>query len=94
VVQTLYYEDLIILPCQYNYRYCFGMKRRNWPTVDSLDGVKIYHNKLCADEAKKSLPIKEKADLPVLEPRRAPKTKSEEYFMRLKNRIKNSHIIR
>ena len=52
VVQTLHYEQLRILPCQYNYRCHLHKHRRGWPTVESLDGVKIYHNALCMDEAK------------------------------------------
>jgi len=94
VVQTLYYDELIILPCQYNFRYCFGRKRRNWPTVDHLDGIKLYHNKLCIENAKNAMPVKEKANLLMLKRISAPKTKVSEYYMRLKNRIKNPHIIR
>src|SRR5437764_275695 len=53
VIQTKYYARLRILPCQYNYRSYFKKKQRGWPTVWHLDGVLIYHNAVCMDEAKR-----------------------------------------
>jgi hypothetical protein len=65
------YDKLIILPCQYNYRAYLNVRRRNWPTVTNLDGVKIYHNRTCIEAAKKLLPV---APMPVLKPLPADKT--------------------
>ena len=54
VLHTLYYDQLILLPSQYNYRAFLAPKRiRGWPTVTHLDGVMIYHNSFCIDAAKK-----------------------------------------
>jgi lipopolysaccharide biosynthesis glycosyltransferase len=57
VINTLFYDQLIILPCQYNYRGMLNIRRRGWATVSNLDGVKIYHCRLCVEAAKKILPF-------------------------------------
>jgi len=76
VVQTCYFDRLTILPSQFNWRAlhrknvrswqtCF----RNWPRVDSLDGVYIYHNQHCIDEVLDTLKTEQpapRAILPVL----------------------------
>lgn len=57
VVQTSYSDQLTILPTQFNWRALYRKNFRswhhhfrNWPRVDSLDGVRIYHNQHCVDE--------------------------------------------
>jgi hypothetical protein len=66
VIQTRYYDRLRILPCQYNYRAYLNRRQSGWPTVQHLDGVLIYHNGSCLDEAKKLTGIKPRATLPPL----------------------------
>lgn len=72
VVHTRHYERLIILPCQYNFRAHFRKKVKGWPTVETLDGVKVYHNAESMPEAKKLMSVKPLADLPELEADAAP----------------------
>jgi len=63
VVQTSFFERLTVLPPQYNWRALYkknfrGWQHnfRNWPRVDSLDGVQIYHNQHCVDDVLAALP--------------------------------------
>lgn len=51
VVYAKYLDKLILLPCIYNYRAYYKRKVWGWPTTNSFDGVKIYHN----DEWQKAL---------------------------------------
>lgn len=51
VVQTRHHRDLVILPCQFNFRPYLGRPRRGWPAVAHLDGVSIYHNGECIEQA-------------------------------------------
>ena len=66
VIQTKHFDRLRILPSQYNYRAYLNRKQQDWPTVQHLDGVLIYHNASCMDEAKKLPPVKSRAALPAL----------------------------
>ena len=66
VIQTRYFDRLRILPCQYNFRAYLNRRQRGWPTVRHLDGVCIYHNAACMDEAKLLTAPKIRADLPPL----------------------------
>ncbi|MDB6018289.1 MAG: hypothetical protein JWR19_2778 [Pedosphaera sp.] len=86
VIQTLYYEQLIILPCQYNYRPYIGLKKSNWPTLNELDGVVCYHNSYCIEHAKRLLPVKTHAELPPLEADANPLTMREQFWRRLQQR--------
>jgi hypothetical protein len=93
VVQTRYYDQLILLPCQYNYRaFLAPAGARQWPTVTHLDGVKIYHNSACIEAAKKLLPVKPLAELPDLPVDPAPLTPRQQFMRRLKERLK-PHIV-
>ena len=92
VIHTRYYDQLRILPCQYNYRCYFGMTKKGWPTVTHLEGVMIYHNGFCIEAAKRLLPIRPKADLPPLAPDARPLTRNEQLWRRLKQRLR-PHII-
>jgi len=92
VVQTRYYDQMIILPCQYNFRAHFRQKVRGWPTVNSLDGVKIYHNAHSMPEAKKLTSVKPLADLPPLDPDTAPLTDWQKFMRKVQLRFQPHHV--
>jgi hypothetical protein len=87
VIQTKYFDRLRLLPCQYNYRAYVNRKQRGWPTVTHLDGVFIYHNAACMDEAKKLPPVKPKALLPALPQDARPLSDREMFWRKLKLRL-------
>ena len=87
VIQTKYYDQLRILPCQYNYRSYLNKKQRGWPTVSHLDGVRIYHNAACMDEAKRLPPVKARAELPELAADGRPLTPREQFWRRARQRL-------
>ena len=93
VLQTKYFDRLRILPCQYNYRAYLNRKQRGWPTVTHLDGVKIYHNATCMDEAKKLGPVKAKAELAPLPEDKRPLTEKEQFWRRFWLRFEK-HVIK
>ncbi len=70
VVYTRYYDQLTILPPQYNWRASFQKDMlvdfRKWPRVDSLDGVMIYHNHKCIREVAAALRLQPPGDRAVL----------------------------
>lgn len=86
VLQTLYWDQLVVLPTQYNYRAYLHHGRQGWPVVDQLDGVVIYHNAFCIDAARKLLPVRPRAALPALAPDPAPLTPREQFWRRLEHR--------
>jgi hypothetical protein len=88
VIQAKYYDRLRILPCQYNYRAYLNRKQRGWPTVTHLDGVMIYHNATCLEEARKLGASQAKATLPSLPPDGHPLTKKEQFWRRLATRLR------
>ena len=87
VIQTKYFDRLRILPCQYNYRAYLKKKQSGWPTVEHLDGVLLYHNAACMDEAKKLPPVKARAELPPLSDDGGPLTSKSQFWRRLQNRF-------
>lgn len=91
VIQTRHFDRLRILPCQYNYRAylkgTYDTKRRGWPTVDTLDGVMIYHNATCMPKVKKLPPFKRHATLPVLPVDGRPLTPREQFWRRARNKF-------
>ena len=93
VVQTKFYDRLRILPTQYNFRGYLNRKQRGWPTVTHLDGVVIYHNASCMDEAKKLGPVKVRADLPPLPKDAAPLNEQEQFWRKMRQRFV-PHVIR
>jgi hypothetical protein len=93
VIQTRYYDQLRILPCQYNYRAYLNKRQRGWPTVTHLDGVMIYHNASCMDEAKALGRVKAKADLPALVPDGHPLRPSEQFWRKFRLRLR-PHVIK
>jgi hypothetical protein len=57
VMLTNYFERLVILPSQFNWRAFYKASYRSWrngwrgwPRSDSLDGVYLYHNNYCLRE--------------------------------------------
>jgi hypothetical protein len=58
VIQTSYFDQLTVLPSQYNWRAFYRRNStrswhnlfRAWPRVDSLDGICIYHNHHCCEQ--------------------------------------------
>jgi hypothetical protein len=93
VVQTRYYDQMIILPSQYNYRAFLAPARNpRWPTLTNLDGVMIYHNSTCIEAAKKLLPVKPKAVLPDFPQDSAPLTPRQQKWRRIQERLK-PHIV-
>ena len=93
VVQTKYFDQVRILPNQFNYRAYLNRKQRGWPTVSHLDGVLIYHNASCMDEAKQLGPVKARADLPPLPADGAPLNDKQQFWRRLRQRFV-PHVIR
>ena len=92
VVQTCYYDQLRILPCQYNFRANFRVPQRGVPMVDHLDGVVVYHNSASMELAKKLVGPKAKAELPELPRDPAPVTPFGQSWRRLKQRLR-PHIV-
>ncbi len=93
VVQTKYFDQLRILPSQFNYRAYLNKKQRGWPTVSHLDGVLIYHNASCMDEAKKLGPVKSRAELAPLPRDPAPLNEKEQFWRRFHQRFVK-HVIK
>lgn len=93
VVQTRYYDQMIILPCQYNFRADYKVRARGWPKVDHLDGVKIYHNARCVDEVRKLASVQPLADLPPLEPDRGLLKPWEKFLRKVQLRLQR-HIVK
>jgi lipopolysaccharide biosynthesis glycosyltransferase len=88
VVHALFYDDTIILPCQYNYRPCLApVKKRDWPTVTHLDGVKVYHNIFSLEQARKLIPVKSQAELEPLPVDPGPLTSRQQFWRRLHHRL-------
>jgi hypothetical protein len=95
VVHTRYYDELILLPCQYNYRPCLAPTRvRGWPTVDHLDGVRIYHNVYSLEAARKLLPVASRARLEDLPPDAGELTPFQRFCRRAQHRLFYRHKVR
>jgi hypothetical protein len=65
VLHTKHFDDLIILPSQYNWRAAYRKNQRVgippvrfWPRRDCLDGVYLYHNAGCLDEVLRDIAVK------------------------------------
>jgi len=93
VIHTRYYEQVVALPGQYNFRAHYKFRQRGWPTVQSLDGVVIYHNSTCIAEAKKAIPVKRHAELPPLEPDHGPLSDWQKFWRKVQLR-RQAHIVR
>ena len=95
VLHTRYYDQIIALPCQYNYRaHLAPFHTKKWPTVRHLDGVVIYHNSFCLEAARKLLPVRPKAELPDLLPDLQPVTgRYRQMWRKIRNRFK-PHLVK
>jgi hypothetical protein len=93
VVQTKYFDQLRILPSQYNYRAYLKRKQRGWPTVTHLDGIFIYHNASCIDEAKLLGTVRPRAVLAPLPADSGPLTEKEQFWRRARQKTV-PHIIK
>jgi hypothetical protein len=93
VIQTKHCERLRILPCQFNYRAYLNRKQRGWPTVSHLDGVLIYHNAACMDEARRIAAPQRTANLPELPEDTLPLSRETLFWRRLGLRF-TKHVIR
>lgn len=93
IIQTKYFDQMILLPCQYNYRALLQRRYWGWPTVDHLDGVMIYHCSRCTAEAKTLIPVKAKAVLPDLPQDPTPRTPRQQFWRRVQQRLK-PHIVK
>ncbi len=91
VVHTRYFDDLTILPSQYNYRAFLNQKQRGWPTVEHLDGIVIYHNGACIEDAKQLKPVQERATLPPMQYEAPPNTPYSRFLRRVRNKFRK-HI--
>ena len=58
-----------------------------------LDGVMIYHNSACIEAAKELMPVKARADLPEMEQDTAPLTPRQQFWRRVRERLK-PHIVK
>jgi hypothetical protein len=85
VLLTKYYDRLRILPCQYNYRAYFKAEQSGWPTVEHLDGVMIYHNGPCIDEARKLGTVERTAKIPALPSDHGPLDGYQQFWRAAKN---------
>ncbi len=92
VVQTKFFDQLRILPCQFNFRPDFKIRRRNWPSVDTLDGVYLFHNATSMDLAKALPNTKPHATLPDLPDDGGPLTDKQQFWRRLRTRM-TRHIV-
>ena len=92
VVQTRYYDQMIILPCQYNFRACYHTKYPGWPTVTNLDGVKIYHNALSMAQVSQLQSVRPLADLPPLKPDVVPLTNWQKFLRKVQLRLQPHHV--
>jgi len=96
VVHTRYFNKLTILPPQYNWRALYRKNFRswhhnfrNWPRVDSLAGVQIYHNQHSVDAvlaAAAERSPEAKAALPALPQDKKPLSPSQLTWRRLAHR--------
>ena len=88
VIHARHHERLRILPGHYNYRAYLNKKHKGWPTVSTLDGVRIYHCSACIDEAKAKGPFKPTPALPELPKDGGPLDERQQFWRRLRNRFK------
>jgi hypothetical protein len=86
IVQTRYFDQVRILPSQFNYRAYLNVQQSGWPTVTHLNGVMIYHNGPCIDAAKRWLSVStllRRAELPPLPADPAPLSENEQFWRRV-----------
>ena len=100
VLHTKYFDQIVILPSQFNWRALYRKNFRSWhhnfrswPRVDCLDGVYIYHNQHCVREVneaiRRSAPLV-RAELPGLPQDREPLSPAMLLWRRILNRLRYS----
>lgn len=92
VIHTKYYDQLVLLPSQYNCRAYLNVKKKHWPTFSSLDGIMIYHCGACIERAKTFLPVQAKAELPLLTTAPCPQSPTGQFLRRLQYRMQR-HLL-
>jgi hypothetical protein len=92
VVHARYFDRTIILPCQYNFRAHFRRRERGWPTVENLDGVRIYHNAASMPEALKLEETRPMAELPPLDPDSGPLTRWQQFCRKVEWRMQKHKV--
>ena len=96
VVQTKYFDQVRILPGQFNCRAYLNRPQPGWPVVTHLDGVLMYHNQDCILEAKAYLgshAVCYRAELPPLTADTGPLDEAEQ-FWRIRLQAQEPFIIR
>lgn len=93
VVNTRYFHDVLILPCQYNYRALLAPATyRGWPTVTHLDGVIIYHCAPSVAAAKALPPNAAHAVLADLPPDPGPLTPRQQFWRKVRSRFEKHRV--
>jgi lipopolysaccharide biosynthesis glycosyltransferase len=93
VVNTKYYDQIVVLPCQYNYRPCLAPKKlRNWPTVNHLNGISIYHNVHCIEAARCLIPSQAKAILEDLPQDKGSITPLQQFWRKVQLRFRRHYV--
>jgi hypothetical protein len=101
VMLTRYFEKVVILGSQFNWRAFYKKNYRRtwrngwkgWPRVDSLDGVCLYHNQFCLEavlEAIRAAPPSARAELPDLPEDRQPLSGWTMFSRRLLHRLRHT----
>jgi hypothetical protein len=101
VMLTRYFDKLVILGSQFNWRafYQKNYRRtwrngwRGWPRVDSLDGVFLYHNQFCLPQVldtMRSAPPRRIAELPDLPQDTSPLSSWTMFSRRLLHRLRHT----
>lgn len=93
VLFTRYYDQIVLLPSQYNFRaHLAPLTIKGWPTVSHLDGVHIYHNSRCIEAVKQLPPVKRHASLPALTPDTRPLSRWEKLKRKVRNRLQPHYV--
>jgi hypothetical protein len=97
---TKYFEDVVILGSQFNWRAFYKRNYRtwqngwrSWPRVDNLNGVYLYHNQRCSDavlETVRIAPPERRAELPVLPEDRQPLSGWTLFARRMLHRLRHT----
>ena len=100
VMLTRYFDKMVILGSQFNWRAFYKRGYRTWqngfrpyPRVDSLDGVYLYHNQRCLTEvleAMRTFPPLTRADLPKLPEDSHPLSSWELFSRRVLHRLRHT----
>ena len=100
VMLTRYFDNLVILSSQFNWRAFYKRGYRTWqtgfrpyPRVDSLDGVYLYHNQRCLAEVLQTLKLETpaaKASLPSLPQDSHPLSNWALFLRRLLHRLRHT----